>query len=93
MKYAIRLSHLPPAVLYITAKWEPDVVVKTVNSMLNLEAGVFHFVKNMLDWCEQCQVKRYVLVEDESTVVFTDPRDADYLVIPINGVYDIHKCN
>ena len=90
MKYAIRLSHVPPAVLYLTTDSEPADVIKEIHDRRKLDPGVFHFVLNLFSW----YYSRWVveLVEDETSIVFTDPKDADYLITPVNGVWSAHRC-
>jgi hypothetical protein len=89
MKYAIRLSHLPPVVLYVATTEPVDVVVRDLQ--LCQVGGLVHRVMNTVAWCKHagwfCE-----LVEDENTIVFTDTRDADYLITPVNGVWSTHLC-
>lgn len=94
MKYAIRLSHLPPVVIYATLKRSAEDVVAALceeaTEAKQCGMGICGYVNKVLRWladdilCESCQ-----LVEDDTRLVFTDTRDADYLITKTDKGFDV----
>jgi hypothetical protein len=89
MKYAIRLSRLPPAVIYADIELEPEAVVAILAANSN-GVGVCGLVHKTLQWlAEDIFCDRFELVEDEGKIVFTDPKDAEVLITRTDKGFDV----
>jgi hypothetical protein len=89
MKFAIKLSALPPAVIYATINRPVGGVVDILKE-LDVGVGVCGLVHKVLEWLGQ-QCSYFELVEDGSRIVSTDTRDADILIIKVPTGWDVHE--
>jgi hypothetical protein len=93
MKYAIRVSHLPPCVIYATIEGEPPEVLAWMNEEIHLTNGVFKLVTNILRTLEDdIMASSVYMLEDENRVVFTDTRDVDILITRVPTGWEMHVC-
>ncbi len=88
MRYAIRLSRLPSLVVYVTINSPPDEMIDDLEDCYR-DNGPFKAVHRILSWFEAYD---HTVVEDETNIVFTDTRDADYLICKTNRGFTLEKC-
>jgi len=79
MKYAIRLSYLPPCILYLDVDLAPDAVVAEL-CYWSKGVGPFQFVHNIVAYFMGVS-DGIRLVEDGKSAASTDPKDSDYLML------------
>jgi len=87
MKYAIRVSRLPPAVIYATVHRSINEVltaleVEDTGSPFQTCCNIVHWLRSDI-LCDKVQ-----LVEDTS-IVFTDKRDADVLIVKTDKGFEV----
>jgi hypothetical protein len=87
MKYAIRISRLPPCVAYINSIQPIENILAILNrpEYINKPFTLSAYLNFLFEfWIE--------IVEDETSMVFTDTRGADYLLLREGDKFVATKC-
>jgi hypothetical protein len=90
MRYAIKLSYLPPLTFYVDAQRTPGDIMATLAQCAK-GAGIFEFAIRVYNWlsvdvlCDNVRI-----VENEANIVFTDTTDVDVLIIKTDKGFDVN---
>jgi hypothetical protein len=88
MKYAIRISRLPPCVVYINSIQPVASILAIINrpEYINKPFALSAY----LNFLFECWIE---IVEDENSLVFTDTRDCEYLLSWEGDKFVATKCS
>jgi hypothetical protein len=89
MRYAIKLSYLPPLVIYVDAKRDASAMLAGLCEYA-AGAGIFELAIRVHNWlatdilCDNVRI-----VENEANIVFTDTTDVDVLIIKTDKGFEV----
>jgi hypothetical protein len=91
MKYAIRVSHLPPCVIYADIQRTSTEVLAWVCVELSKSPGPFKLASEIYTGLTMDMLASNVrMVEDERAVVFTNTDDVDVLITRSPTGFNVH---